>query len=119
MKKYLQTRNTRERAYDTGKKGERTVLRRLGAKPTRRSGAGIHKGDGRLNIGRDTWHIEIKSTDKNSYSLKKKDLMELLRQTMGVRVPVIAIHFNGFPSTSWVAIPMGIFERLTEELGKR
>ena len=110
--KYLQ-RKKGEKTHEAGQKGERDVLRRLGAKPTRRSGAGLHKGDGRKTVDRGVLHLEIKTTAKNSYSIKKVDLMTLMREAMGVRWPALIINFTGFPSTKWVAIPLSTFESLT------
>lgn len=73
------------------RRNEEDVMRRLGLEPTKNSGSGwIEKEDGQSE------HLicQLKSTDANSISIKKKDL-DVLQYNASVvhKLPVFAIQF--------------------------
>lgn len=73
------------------RKNEAEVMHRLGFNPTRNSGATwIEKGDGQS----DHCLCELKSTDKESYSLKQTTLHVLEAQALeSHKLPVFALQF--------------------------
>lgn len=73
------------------RKNEAEVMHRLGLKPTRNSGATwIEKGDGQS----EHCLCELKSTDKESYSLKQTTLHVLEAQALeSHKLPVFALQF--------------------------
>lgn len=73
------------------RKNESDVMKRLGFRPTRNSGSGwIEKEDGVSEY----CICQLKSTDKNSISIKKHDL-EVLKHNAIIshKIPVFAIQF--------------------------
>lgn len=73
------------------RRNEEDVMRRLGLEPTKNSGSGwIEKEDGQS----EEIICQLKSTDANSISIKKKDL-DVLQYNASVvhKLPVFAIQF--------------------------
>ncbi len=83
------------------RKNEAEVMKRLGLYPTRNSGAGwIEKCDGQNEL----FICELKSTDKESYTLKQKTLQELeYHACVAHKTPVFALQFLNRDEV-WVAI---------------
>lgn len=73
------------------RKNEREVMRSLGFKPTKNSGAGeIEKEDGENDVA----ICQLKSTDAQSISIKQKDIRILeYHAAVSHKVPVFAIQF--------------------------
>ena len=83
------------------RKNEAEVMKRLGFKPTKNSGAGwVEKCDGQS----EDFICELKSTDKESYTLKQKTLHELeYHACVAHKTPVFAFQFLNRDEV-WVAI---------------
>lgn len=83
------------------RKNESEVMQRLGFKPTKNSGATwIEKGDGQS----DHCLCELKSTDKESYSLKQTTLHVLEAQALeSHKLPVFALQFLNVDEV-WVMV---------------
>ena len=83
------------------RKNEAEVMKRLGLHPTRNSGAGwIEKCDGQNEL----FICELKSTDKESYTLKQKTLQELeYHACVAHKIPIFALQFLNRDEV-WVAI---------------
>jgi len=83
------------------RKNEAEVMKRLGLNPTKNSGAGwIEKCDGQNEL----FICELKSTDKESYTLKQKTLQELeYHACVAHKTPVFALQFLNRDEI-WVAI---------------
>lgn len=83
------------------RKNEAEIMKRLGLYPTRNSGAGwIEKCDGQNEL----FICELKSTDKESYTLKQKTLQELeYHACVAHKTPVFALQFLNRDEI-WVAI---------------
>ena len=83
------------------RKNEAEVMKRLGFKPTKNSGAGwIEKCDGQSEL----FICELKSTDKESYTLKQKTLQELeYHACVAHKPPIFALQFLNRDEV-WVAI---------------
>lgn len=83
------------------RKNEAEVMKRLGFKPTKNSGAGwVEKCDGQS----ENFICELKSTDKESYTLKQKTLQELeYHACVAHKTPVFALQFLNRDEI-WVAI---------------
>lgn len=83
------------------RKNEAEVMKRLGLKPTKNSGAGwVEKCDGQS----EDFICELKSTDKESYTLKQKTLHELeYHACVAHKTPVFALQFLNRDEV-WVAI---------------
>lgn len=83
------------------RKNEAEVMKRLGFKPTKNSGAGwVEKCDGQS----ENFICELKSTDKESYTLKQKTLHELeYHACVAHKTPVFALQFLNRDEI-WVAI---------------
>src|SRR3990167_8215642 len=105
-----------------GQKTERVILKKIGARRQPASGAIV----GFPNDGiKNRYLIEVKSTQHESLSLKRKWLEDLEENaiTRG-KVPALVIVFNSEvsgpsfyryrPSGEWVAIPRRDFELLTK-----
>lgn len=83
------------------RKNEAEVMERLGFKPTRNSGAGwVEKEDGQS----EQCICQLKSTDKQSISVKQNDL-HILEQNAAIshKLPVFAIQFIN-TNEVWVMI---------------
>lgn len=83
------------------RKNEAEIMKRLGLYPTRNSGSGwIEKCDGQNEL----FICELKSTDKESYTLKQKTLQELeYHACVAHKTPVFALQFLNRDEI-WVAI---------------
>lgn len=83
------------------RKNEAEVMKRLGLKPTKNSGAGwVEKCDGQS----EDFICELKSTDKESYTLKQKTLHELeYHACVAHKIPLFAFQFLNRDEV-WVAI---------------
>lgn len=83
------------------RKNEADVMKRLGFKPTRNSGAGwIEKADGQS----EHCICELKSTDKESFSIKQEYLRGLeYHASVTHKLPVFAFQFLNTDEV-WVAI---------------
>ena len=83
------------------RKNEAEVMKRLGFKETRNSGATwIEKGDGQ----NEHCICELKSTDKESYSLKQTTLHVLEAQAIEAhKLPVFALQFINTDEV-WIAV---------------
>lgn len=83
------------------RKNESEVMERLGFKPTKNSGAGwVEKCDGE----NEHFICELKSTDKDSYSLKQSVLRTLeYHATVSHKTPVFALQFLN-TNEVWVMI---------------
>ena len=83
------------------RKNEAEVMKRLGFEPTKNSGAGwVEKCDGQ----NESFICELKSTDKESYTLKQKTLQELeYHACVTHKLPVFALQFLNRDEI-WVAV---------------
>lgn len=83
------------------RKNEAEVMKRLGLYPTKNSGAGwIEKCDGQNEL----FICELKSTDKESYTLKQKTLQGLeYHACVAHKIPIFALQFLNRDEV-WVAI---------------
>ena len=93
------------------RKNENSVMKRLGFKPSRNSGAGwIEKEDGENEYA----ICQLKSTDSMSISIKQKDL-RMLEYHAGVshKIPVFAIQFLNTGEVWCMVKPEDL--RLTQE----
>lgn len=83
------------------RKNEEEVIKRLGLKPTRNSGATwIEKADGQ----NDNYICELKSTDKESFSIKQSVLHRLEAQAIEAhKLPLFAFQFINTDEV-WVAV---------------
>lgn len=83
------------------RKNEAEVMKRLGFKPTKNSGAGwVEKCDGQ----NEQFICELKSTDKESYSLKQQILQTLeYHACVAHKTPVFVLQFLNKDEV-WVAI---------------
>lgn len=83
------------------RKNEAEVMRRLGFKPTKNSGAGwVEKEDGQ----NEQCICQLKSTDKQSISIKQNDIHILeLNAAVSHKLPVFAIQFLN-TNEVWVMI---------------
>lgn len=103
------------------RKNEAEVMKRLGFKPTKNSGAGwIEKEDGQS----DQCICQLKSTDKQSISIKQNDL-HVLEQNASIshKLPVFALQFLN-TNEVWVMIKpedLGLIQKLVkgEEIKER
>jgi hypothetical protein len=99
-----------------GRKSEKLLAKRLGARLTPASGAANAKGDMR----REGWLIEAKSTVSGSMSLSYAWLSKIMGEAMAAgRKPALAITFTdreGRPVSrgSWVMIPEIEYQSLME-----
>lgn len=106
--------------HNRGQQTERNILKKIGAR--RQPGSGAISGfpnDG--TKGR--WLIEVKSTEKNSLSVKRRwteDLEEnaLTRGKVPALILVfnrrgVSSHYDFRPLQEWVAVPRWKFEQLT------
>jgi len=102
-----------------GRKSEKLLAKRLGARLTPASGAANSKGDMR----RGDWLIEAKSTVSGSMSLSYAWLSKIMGEAMASgRKPALAITFtdrDGKPIArgSWVMIPEVEYQTLMEGQG--
>lgn len=96
------------------RKNEAEVMKRLGFKPTKNSGAGwIEKEDGQ----NEQCICQLKSTDKQSISIKQNDI-HILEQNAAVahKLPVFALQFLN-TGEIWVMIKpedLGLIQKLTD-----
>ena len=83
------------------RKNEAEVIKRLGLKPTRNSGATwIDKADGQ----NDNYICELKSTDKESFSIKQSVLHKLEVEAIEAhKIPLFAFQFINTDEV-WVAV---------------
>lgn len=93
------------------RKNEAEVMKRLGLHPTKNSGAGwIEKCDGQNEL----FICELKSTDKESYTLKQKTLQELeYHAYVAHKIPIFALQFLNRDEV-WVAITEEEFKEYME-----
>lgn len=93
------------------RKNEAEVMKRLGFKPTKNSGAGwVEKCDGQS----ENFICELKSTDKESYTLKQKTLQELeYHACVAHKTPVFALQFLNRDEI-WVAVKEEEFKEFIE-----
>lgn len=93
------------------RKNEAEVMERLGLSPTKNSGAGwVEKCDGQNEL----FICELKSTDKESYTLKQKTLQELeYHACVAHKIPIFALQFLNRDEI-WVAITEGEFKEYME-----
>lgn len=93
------------------RKNEAEVMKRLGLYPTRNSGAGwVEKCDGQNEL----FICELKSTDKESYTLKQKTIQELeYHACVAHKIPVFALQFLNRDEI-WVAIKEDEFKEYME-----
>lgn len=91
MLKRKEDRAMNKRSTKFYRKNEAEVMKRLGFKPTKNSGAGwVEKCDGENEL----FICELKSTDKESYTLKQKTLQELeYHACVAHKIPVFALQF--------------------------
>jgi len=105
---------------NAGRKVEKNILRKIKAHPQPNSGA----IPGMPNDGvKGRFLIEVKSTEKNSISVKYKSVLELGENAlMRGKTPalLLAFHVNVLtgPIEEWVAVPLRDFERLTKNWTK-
>ena len=73
------------------RKNESEVMKKLGFRPTKNSGSGwIEKEDGE----NEYCLCQLKSTDKDSISIKLKDLLMLIHNSLvSHKIPIFAIQF--------------------------
>ncbi len=110
------------RSDPTGMRAEAKTLKRLGFRPTKASGAVAEKGDGRLEFHGDAsgLYIEIKATEKDSYSIKLEELRKAAREARQAGCkPVFAVTFvsgNGDPrhDGGWVLVPETFIDWMEE-----
>lgn len=76
---------------DKYRKNEKTIMKKLGLIPTKGSGCGwIEKADGQ----NDKIMCELKSTEKQSISVKELDICKLESQAaVSKKIPVFAINY--------------------------
>lgn len=75
-----------------GMKEERILAKRLDMKTTPRSGGGMQKGD----IKDEDYLIQLKYTEKQSFSLKLSDIQKANREAISEgKEPLFAISFKG------------------------
>lgn len=93
------------------RKNEVEVMKRLGFTPTKNSGAGwVEKCDGQ----NETFICELKSTNKESYTLKQKTLQELeYHACVSHKTPVFALQFLNRDEI-WVAVKEEDFKEFIE-----
>lgn len=93
------------------RKNEFEVMKRLGLEPTKNSGAGwVEKCDGQNKL----FICELKSTDKESYTLKQKTLQELeYHACVSHKIPVFALQFLN-KDEIWIAIKEDEFKEYME-----
>lgn len=93
------------------RKNEAEVMKRLGFKPTKNSGAGwVEKCDGQSEL----FICELKSTDKESYTIKQKTLQELeYHACVAHKTPIFALQFLNRDEV-WVAITEEEFKEYME-----
>lgn len=93
------------------RKNEAEVMKRLGFKPTKNSGAGwVEKCDGQ----NEQFICELKSTDKDSFSLKQQMLNTLeYHASIAHKIPVFALQFLN-KDEIWVAITEDEFKDYME-----
>lgn len=96
------------------RKNEAEVMKRLGFKPTKNSGAGwIEKCDGE----NDHFICELKSTDNESYTLKQNTLHELEYHAMvSHKLPVFALQFINTDEV-WLMVKSSDIEQIRGLLG--
>ena len=103
---------------DAGRAAERRLLKRLGAKPTKASGALADKGDGTLG----KYRIEVKSTVASSMSLKLEWLWKIAREARQTgKCPALAVVFcteDGHErgDGDWVMVRTHDWKELTDAL---
>lgn len=90
------------------RKNEAEVMKRLGMKPTKNSGAGwVEKCDGQ----NEQFICELKSTDKDSFSLKQQMLNTLeYHASIAHKTPIFALQFLNRDEI-WVAITEDEFKQ--------
>lgn len=91
---------------------EQAVALRVGGKVV--SGSGSTKTN-KEDVKTVQWLIQVKSTTKESYSLKKEDLRTLKNHSLNAsRMPLFVVGFlkHGQPVEEWVAMPLGVFQIL-------
>lgn len=93
------------------RKNEAEVMKRIGLNPTKNSGAGwVEKCDGENEL----FICELKSTDKESYTLKQKTLQELeYHACVAHKMPVFALQFLNRDEI-WLAIKEENFKEFIE-----
>lgn len=101
MLKRKKDRAMNKRSTKFYRKNEAEVMKRLGLEPTKNSGAGwVEKCDGENEL----FICELKSTDKESYTLKQKTLQELeYHACVAHKMPVFALQFLNRDEI-WVAV---------------
>lgn len=111
MLKRKKDRAMNKRSTKFYRKNEAEVMKRLGFKPTKNSGAGwVEKCDGQ----NESFICELKSTDKESYTLKQKTLQELeYHACVAHKMPVFALQFLNRDEI-WVAVKEEDFKEFIE-----
>lgn len=102
---------------DTPTHQENRVATKLGGKRQRGSGSSDYaKGD----VKTERFLIECKQTEKKSLSVKGEWLSKITREAMAAgKTPALSIEIKGIEDRiaerDWVAIPMSVFRRLTQD----
>lgn len=105
-----------------GQKAEKRTIKKIKAKPQPASGA----FPGMPNDGiKGKYLIEIKSTVKKSISIKREWFESLDENAMFTgKTGALILVFDAerqtvsMPYEEWVAVPLGVFERLTNDWKK-
>ncbi len=103
---------------DTGRAAERRLLARLGAIPTKASGALADKGDG----VRGVYRIEVKSTVAGSMGIKLGWLQKIAREALQTaKRPALAVVFctedgRDRQDGEWVMVRAQDWKELTDAL---
>lgn len=100
-----------------GRKNERKVAKKLGARLTPNSGAMAHsKGD----MHTSAFLIEHKSTSSETLSIKREWLLKIAHEALHTnRIPALAFSFTTTNGDSkidgeWVAVPATVWKELFE-----
>ncbi len=109
-----------DRIGDVGRRSERQVARRLGARLQPASGA-IQEAKGDMTT--PMFLVEAKATERDSYSLKLDTLAKVAQEALSVaKEPALTITFvtgDGRPRPygRWVMLPERLFKELTDGAG--
>lgn len=75
-----------------GMKAEKKLAKKLDMRTTPRSGGGMQKGD----VKGDDYLIQLKYTDKQSFTLKQSDLEKAIREAISEgKEPMFVVSFGG------------------------
>ena len=99
-----------------GRKSERKIAKKLGAKLTPNSGA-VQSAKGDMHLG--DFKIEAKSTQTGTLSLKRDWLLKISGEALADgKIPALSLAFTNaggvsWPDGEWIAIPLSKFREFT------